>query len=145
MNYQQIIKNNQQWIDETWAKLDRKLSKTAIKSRNKIPYTTTDGVHTDHTNHPGRWTNGFWGGLMWLMYEGTGKEEYKLTAQTSEKLMDKAFENVAALNHDVGFMWHITSGASYRLTGDMKSRNRNLLVAMILASRFEVDGNYIRC
>ena len=30
------------------------------------------------------WTNGFWGGLMWLMYAGTEKECYKATAQKAE-------------------------------------------------------------
>jgi unsaturated chondroitin disaccharide hydrolase len=37
------------------------------------------------------WTNGFWGGLNWLLYNATGKEDYKLTALESEKLLDAAF------------------------------------------------------
>jgi len=48
------------------------------------------------------------------------------------------------LHHDVGFMWHILSGANYRLTGNVASKNRNLIAAMSLASRYNVDGNYIR-
>jgi unsaturated chondroitin disaccharide hydrolase len=42
-------------------------------------------------------------------------------------------------------MWHITSGANYRLTGNRKSRNRALLAAMTLSSRYNALGGYFRC
>ena len=145
MSYEKIIADNKAWIDETFAKLDKKLSRTAVSSRNKIPYTTdANGVHTDKQADPHCWTNGFWGGLMWLMYNATKNEDYKLTAIESEKMMDEAFKNVEKLHHDVGFMWHILSGANYRLTGDMAARNKNIFMAMSLASRSNVEGDYIR-
>jgi unsaturated chondroitin disaccharide hydrolase len=127
--YDKIISENKSWIDDTFAKIDKKLSRTAVSSRNKIPYSTKDGVHDDRSRDLHCWTNGFWGGLMWLMYEATGNEDYKLTALKSEELEDAAFSDVEKLHHDVGFMWHIMSGANYRLTGDMKARNRNLFCA----------------
>jgi unsaturated chondroitin disaccharide hydrolase len=58
--------------------------------------------------------------------------------------MDKAFEDLTKLHHDVGFMWHISSGASYQLTGNMASRNRDVLGAMSLMSRYNVNGDFIR-
>ncbi len=143
--YDKIIESNKEWIDQTWKKLDSKLSKVAIRSREKIPYTTINGVHDDRQGSQITWwTNGFWGGLMWLMYRGTDNEEYKITAQHAEELMDAAFEDVSKLHHDVGFMWHIMSGANYRLTGDKKARNRDLLAAMTLMSRYNVNGDFIR-
>ena len=145
MSYEKIIADNKAWIDETFAKLDKKLSRTAVSSRNKIPYTTdANGVHDNRTEYIHGWTNGFWGGLMWLMYEATKNEDYKLTALESEKMMDECFKSVENLHHDVGFMWHIMSGANYRLTGDMAARNRNIFMAMSLASRYNVEGDYIR-
>ena len=146
MSYDKIIEQNREWIDETFAKLDKKLSVTAVKSRDKIPYTTKNGVHNSRTEGKDIlwWTNGFWGGLMWLMYAGTGKDCYKETAQNAEKIMDGAFKYMDSIHHDVGFMWHIMSGASYKLTGDKASRNRDLLAAMTLMSRYNVEGDYIR-
>lgn len=145
MSYEKILEQNKDWIDSTWQKLDEKLSRLAVKSRDKIPYTTKNGTHDSRTE--GKeirwWTNGFWGGLMWLMYAGTEKECYKLTAQNAEKIMDGAWNYFETLHHDVGFMWHIMSGASYRLTGDEKSKNRNLLGAATLASRYNIDGEFI--
>ena len=145
MNYETIIRENQQWIDEIWDKLDEKLSYTALRSYDKIPYTTCEGIHDSCTEGEKItwWTNGFWGGLMWLMYAGTGKECYKATAQKAEETMDEAFKYMNDLHHDVGFMWHIMSGASYQLTGDEKSMNRNLLAAQILMGRYNIDGDFL--
>ena len=141
----QIIAQNQQWIDETWQKLDKKLSLVAVKSRDKLPYTTVSGTHDDKSQtNPGWWTNGFWGGMMWLMYQATGKEDYRITAERSEQLLDKALLEFDRLHHDVGFMWHLTSGANYRLTGNKTSRLRNLYAASTLASRYNVRGDYIQ-
>lgn len=146
MKYEGIIQANKQWIDTTWEKLDEKLSRTAVKSRYKIPYTTINGEHDDRSKGEDIlwWTNGFWGGLMWQMYVGTGKECYKVTAEESENLLAGAFNYVDNLYHDVGFMWHITSGVNYRLTRNISSKNCNLITAMSLMSRYNVDGNYIR-
>ena len=147
--YNEIIAQNQAWIDETLAKIDNKLQKVAVRSRDKIPYTAKDGVHDTHTHEDNQlgitwWTNGFWGGLMWLMYEATGNEVYKETAISSEKMLDRAFDAFDWLHHDVGFMWHILSGASYRLTGDKASYAREMLSASILAGRYNLSGGFIR-
>ncbi len=145
MFYEDYIKQNREWADGIFEKIDKKLSRTAISSREKRPYTVdANGVHDDRPNDPHCWINGFWGGLMWMMYAYTKNEDYKLTALRSEELQDAAFDRVEGLHHDVGFMWHILSGANYRLTGDLKARNRNMLCAMTLASRFKLNGNYIR-
>lgn len=99
----EIIMKNKEWIDSTWEKIDKKLSKTAVKSRNKLPYTTINGVHDDKKEVAvDWWTNGFWGGLMWLMFQETGNEEYRKTAERSEELLDEAFKVYKNLHHDVG-------------------------------------------
>ena len=144
MSYEKIIEQNKDWIESVFQKLDKKFSRIAIKSRNKIPYSVKDGVHDDRTNNITWWTNGFWGGLMWLMYNETKNPEYEKTARISERLLERAFKEIDGLHHDVGFMFHLTSGASYRLTGDKNSRANNLLAAMMLASRYNIRGEFIR-
>ncbi len=138
--------NEDKWIDEIWDKVNSKLSKVAIRSREKIPYSSQNGVHDDYST-PDKidwWTNGFWGGMMWLMYDATGNADYRTTAEVSEKKLDAMFENYDKLHHDVGFMWHILSGANYKLTGNPQSRARNLLAASVLASRYNISGKFIR-
>ena len=141
-NYKQLLEENKAWAQGVFKKIDAKMSEVTIRSRNKVP----DGVDKDgfHVEKPITWwTNGFWGGLNWLLYNKTKNENYKLTAQASEKKLDAAFKNFNQIHHDVGFMWHILSGASYRLTGDETSKLRNLYCASILSSRFVLDGGFI--
>ncbi len=140
-----VIEQNKQWIDEVWSRIEKKLSRVAVKSRDKIPYSTVDGVHDNRgVTEPDWWTNGFWGGMMWLMYNETKNEEYRKTAQSADKILEKALENYKILHHDVGFMWHISSGAEYRLTGNERACNKTLFTAAMLASRYNIDGGFIR-
>ena len=138
------MKMYKEFAKETWEKLDKKLSHTAIKSYDKIPYTSINGVHDDRTDDICWWTNGFWSALMTLMYAATKKEQYIKTARHSMDKMDKALMDYDGLHHDVGFMWNISSGMDYRITGDKKERNRFLLAANHLMGRFNKDAGFIR-
>ena len=60
-----------------------------------------------------------------------------------QPLLDSALKNYKLINHDVGFMWHITSGANYRITGNEASCTRNLYAASTLFSKYRVDGEFI--
>lgn len=126
-------------------KLDKKLSRTSISSFDKIPYTTSDGKHTSRNEeYVCAWTNGFWSALMMLMYIGTKNEQYLKTARNGMDILDEAFTMVEKLHHDVGFMWNISSGVDYRVTGDIKEKNRFVLAANCLMSRFNHCGDFLR-
>lgn len=146
-NYKEILNENIGWVKETFAKVDAKMSKVTLRSRDKLADgVDADGVH--RSRDPRNWTSGFWGGLNVLLYNYTKNEEYLKTARRSEEMMDEALMDFKSLYHDVGFMWHILSGALYRVTGDEKSMNRNLHMAANLFSRFvryeEAPGGFIR-
>lgn len=133
------------FIDCVWEKLDKKLSVTAERSREKIPYTTINGVHDNRMLiDPCWWTNGFWSGIMWHMYYGTKNDTYKKTAIRGEELLDKAFKEFDGLHHDVGFMWIPSSCANYKITGNNESRIRTMYAANILAGRYNLAGKFIR-
>ena len=148
------LKNeDRQWVDTVWDKIDKKLQWVAPQIRGKIPYTTsakwhnrtTEGTYCDMRKLDVTWwTNGFWPGLMWLMYVGTKNELYRAAAEDTEEILDEAFADYDHLHHDVGFMWHITSGVNYRLFGGHKSKVRTSIAADILASRYNCEGKYIR-
>jgi len=139
-----ILEENKAWIDDAWQKITSKLRDNSILLKDTIPFVTTDGVYDDKSKAPGAWTNGFWPGIMWLMYDATGEESFRIAAENAENILDKALENFKILHHDVGFMWHISSGANYKLTGSEKSKNRNLHAASVLASRYNVDAGFIK-
>ena len=138
--------NDKKYFNELWEKIDKKMKKVASRSFDKIPYTAELGVHDDKAIRDlDWWTNGFWGGMMWILYLQTGDEQYKNTAINAEnKLRKVLWENAIRLHHDVGFMWNITSGVHYRIDGDKAAMNDELLSAFSLASRFNLKGGYIR-
>ena len=139
------------WAEEMFGKIDAKMSKMTIRSRNKIPDGVDEnGVHKDRFEEGKKWfnknwwCNGFWGGLNYMLWAYTKNEEYLKTGKRSEELMDEALMNYDKLDHDLGFLWHLLSGASYKLTGDKASRCRNFFAANVLASRYVLNGGFIR-
>lgn len=136
---------DEKWVDGIWEKLDRKLSKTAVDVFDFFPYTTKEGIYVEPPKEgPVWWTNGFYGGMMWLMYHMTGKAVYKACAEHQELMMDEAFHVYDGLHHDVGFQWNLLSKAHYALDGNPKSRVRALHAANILAGRVNIRGKYLR-
>jgi len=139
-NYNQLRKENLDWAKAAFAKIDGKMSKVTLRSRNKVPDGVDEnGVHKEHERT--WWTNGFWGALNILLYNQTKNEDYLLTAQANEKLMDEALRKVSVIHHDVGFMWHILSGALHTVTGSEESRTRALFAAATLSSRYVMPDN----
>ena len=141
------MENNMQWVAEAVEKIKEKMAWVSVKSQEKIPAgTLPDGTHDDWSadDKIDWWTNGFWGGLLWLLYAKTKDESYAKIAAFSEKKLDRGLEMFENLHHDVGFMWMPTSVSSYRLTGDMESKRRALHAAAILAGRFNPAGQFIR-
>lgn len=142
-SYKRIMEENLPWAEELFEALEKKLSLMSERSRDKIP-SNIDENKMHNSTSPADWVSGFWGGLNLLMYKKTGKECYLLTAKSTEKQQDGVFSDFEIFHHDVGFMWHILSGAIYRITGDERSKNRNLWAASSLMSRFVLGGNFIR-
>ncbi len=133
------------WVQETLDRVAHKMEKVSERSKEKIPYTTVNGVHDDWSGEKiGWWTNGFWGGMMWQLYALTGKESYKEIAEDNERKLDACLMDINMLDHDNGFKWLPTAVANYRMTKNPASRNRGLLAAVNLAGRYNNVGNFIR-
>lgn len=132
------------WVQSTWDKLDRKLR--AVNKKASLPYLLDEnGKYIDMTDtRVDWWTNGFHHAMLWLMYDATGYEPYRQIAEESEKLLEPALLDPEKMNHDVGFLWHITNGLHYKLTGDAHSRQVALRAADRLMGRFNCRGGFIQ-
>ena len=148
-----VTGNDKAWVDSVIEKITNKMEVVSERSKNKIPAKAVDGVHDDRSVETldwndddgiNWWTNGFWGGMLWLMYHETKEEKYADIARISEKKLDRCFEYYYGLHHDVGFMWLPTAVADYRLTKNPEARRRALHAANLLAGRFNPVGKFIR-
>lgn len=148
------MNSNQEWVGEALEKVREKMQWVSEKNRDKIPYTTGAGGSYDDRSDESRswgmdnglnwWTNGFWGGIMWLLYQDTGEEKYREIAGISERKLEKCFDQYYGLHHDVGFMYLPTAVADYRLTGNEEGRRIGMHAANLLAGRFNPVGKFIR-
>lgn len=80
---------------------------------------------------------------MWQFY-AAGKDAFFLEeARRAQKLLTEEFRVFTALNHDVGFMYLLSCGADYKLTGEKQAQTDALHAASLLMGRFNPAG-YIR-
>lgn len=148
------METREQWIDEAVKNIRTKMDWVSDKNKDIIPYTCgEDGSYIDMSKKDpldpksegiNWWTNGFWGGLLWLLYEDTKDEKYKEYARISEKKLEECFVEYKGLHHDVGFMYMLTAVADYKITSNPHSREIGLHAANLLAGRFNIKGNFIR-
>ncbi len=148
------MKRYEEWADSMIEKIRDKMEWVSEKNKDKIPYRTDKNGDYDDRSDLSRewntddglnwWTNGFWGGMMWLLYQDTGEERYAEIARLSEKKLERCFQDFYGLHHDVGFMYMPTAVADWRLTGNQDSRKTGLHGANLLAGRFNPAGRFIR-
>ena len=134
-----------QWAEGIWPKICAKMEAQCSRIGSAVPYTTVNGRHNDKMAESIYWwTNGFWPGMLWLMYSDTKDERYRSAAEAIEERFDSALAGYEGLHHDVGFMWTLTAGLDYKITGNPRSRVRALHAANILAGRYNPKGRFIR-
>ena len=132
------------WIDEAWEKAIKKVTLSGNRIKDGIPYKVVDRKYNDLSDDPNWWTNGFWAGLLWLMYKATGDGTFRSYAEGVEKKLDTALMNYDRVDHDAGFLWLLSAVTNLRLTGNEKSRRTGLIAASIMASRYNLKGGFIR-
>ena len=156
MDRETMERSNEEWLNGVYEKLLVKMKAECQRVGTDIPYTTgEDGMYRDITETAwgktpdgstsvGFWTNGFWPGMLWQMYEATGDEDYKKAAVGVEERLEVLLKSAETVDHDLGFLFLLSSVANYRKTGDTEARRRGLLAASLLSSRYNLDGKFIR-
>lgn len=134
--------NTEKWIQDAWNAGKRKVKNTSSRVEAGFPHGSLDGQFT--LMKPSYWTAGFWPGLLWLVYQDTKDEELRRLAESCEEQLDEVLHGYDHLDHDMGFMWTLTSIANWQITKNEKSKHRALVIASHLAGRFNLKGNFIR-
>lgn len=136
------ITENPTWLDDAWNKALEKTRCNSGKIGAEFPHASQGGKYL--LEAPNWWTAGFWPGMLWQFYSESGDENLKMIAECCEERLDEVLDGYVKLDHDLGFMWILTSVANYKLTGSEASQIRALKAANYLAARFNLKGHYIR-
>lgn len=110
---------------------------------DKLPHAAERGKYGFMED--GSWVGGFWTGLNWLCYEMTGEEEFEAAARRSEhRFVKRLYEDRETTDHDLGFLFCLSSVADYKLTGSNEARRIAVDAAGVLADRFNEKGKFIQ-
>lgn len=135
-----IYMNN--WYEEAWAKTVAKETRVSHEIGASFPHASHDGKYD--CAYPAWWTNGFYPGILWLIYRDNSDDFLKSTANEVEEKLDSVLEEYYNTDHDMGFLWSLTSVAQYKINKNESSRRRALHAANLLAGRFNLAGRFIR-
>lgn len=130
------------WAQEAWEQIVGKVSRTSKRIGDRFPHASVNGQYV--LEPASWWTAGFWPGLLWLVHRENGDLALRELAESCEAQLDSVVTDYYRLDHDIGFMWQLTSVARYKLHGDEDSKRRALLAANLLSARFNIKGSYIR-
>ncbi|AWW28798.1 glucuronyl hydrolase [Echinicola strongylocentroti] len=88
------------------------------------------------------WTSGFYPGILWYMYDLSGKEKWKNEAIKRTEVFE-SFKTITA-HHDIGFMMFPAYGNGYELGGKKEYKDILLTSAASLASRYNPEVGTIK-
>lgn len=111
-----------------------KLQYELAQKARRLPRTTAaDGAM--HWAHRGfDWTNGFFPGSLWYLYEHNQDPYYKNAAKDMQNLF--VSERFNKRSHDLGFVFNCSFGNALRITGDTAARRVLIDASNSLMTRF---------
>lgn len=115
----------QKAIDHCEVKVERTIEN--LKGHDKSPRTVPAGNKHWEAKPAGGWTSGFWAGILWYVYEGTGNEKIKTEAEKFTGEIETILSRPVK-SHDLGFIFNCSYGNGYRLTKN-KEYTKVLLTA----------------
>lgn len=120
------------------------VSKNLITFGQNFPSDTTERnlyhPRRAHGNFPEgsnyEWTTSFWTGMLWLAYELTEDDKYRLVAEGHiPSFIDRIEQKLDVDTHDLGFLYTLACVASWRLTGNEQAKAAAILAAKQLMTR----------
>ncbi len=118
------------------------LQKKKALKHNRIPRTLTARGDMHWTNPSFDWTEGFFPGSLWYVYDFTKNEEWREAAEKLQKLFED--HKYKTDNHDLGFIFNTAHGNGYTFTGNEDFKAVMITAADSLSTRFDPDVGCIK-
>lgn len=109
---------------------------------NRIPRTISKNGNTHWTKESFDWTEGFYPGSCWYMYELTKDIKWKKAAEKFQ-LKYEDHKNLK-ITHDLGFVFNCSYGNGYRITKNEKFKDVLISAGNSLISRFNPNVGCIK-
>lgn len=131
------VPGNKNEVDDIIDRAEMQLDGLRIRSleMNAIPR-SVDSEHNEirWIRNQTDWTEGFFPGICWMLYEYNGQEKWKEAAEITQKLIE--VHRFDSSSHDLGFMFNNSYGKAYKITGQPKYRTILIDAAKTLVTRY---------
>ncbi|TLX76045.1 glucuronyl hydrolase [Labilibacter sediminis] len=108
----------------------------------KIPRTVTADGHMHWTRDGFDWTEGFFPGTCWYLYEFSKDDKWKKAATHFQKKFEE--HRLMPFYHDLGFVFNCSYGNGYRLTGNEQFKQMLIEAGNTLMTRFNPNVGCIQ-
>jgi unsaturated chondroitin disaccharide hydrolase len=103
-----------------------------------LPMYTVKGKWQREKEHWTHWCEGFFPGILWLLYKSTRDEQWLTPARTLSRRLEPRQNDRNV--HDLGFLFFSTYLREYRLTGDRHLKDVLIQAGRTLALRRQKGG-----
>ncbi|MGB5264179.1 MAG: glycoside hydrolase family 88 protein [Lutimonas sp.] len=123
-------------INEILQKAENQLARQleAAEKEGRIPRTVSEDGAMHWTNQNFDWTEGFFPGSCWYLYEYSQDETWSNAAEKFQGFFED--HKYRTNNHDLGFIFNCSYGNAYRITNDEAYKNVMITAADSLITRF---------
>ncbi|MFM1581100.1 glycoside hydrolase family 88 protein [Helcococcus bovis] len=127
--------------------LDLALEKTKINLKyfgeNYPTPATKENIYPIMDNT--EWTNGFWTGVLWMLYEYSKDETIKEIAHKNVlSFLDRVNKRIELDHHDLGFLYTPSCMAEYRINKNEEALEASIKAADKLIERYQEKGQFIQ-
>lgn len=140
----EIKKENMEWLAEAMHYVKSKVNENLPKYSTVFPTSSSENLIYGEMGNKD-WTEGFWTGILWLLYEDTNEEKYLSALETLLRTFQERLDQNIDLNtHDIGFLYSLSTLAGYKITGNEKALELSVRAADCLMERYSEKAQIIQ-
>lgn len=140
----EIKKENMEWLAEAMHYVKSKVNENLPKYSTVFPTSSSENLIYGEMGNKD-WTEGFWTGILWLLYEDTNEEKYLSALETLLRTFQERLDQNIGLNtHDIGFLYSLSTLAGYKITGNKKALELSVRAADRLMERYSAKAQIIQ-
>ena len=140
----EIKKENMEWLAEAMHYVKSKVNENLPKCSTVFPTSSSENLIYGEMGNKD-WTEGFWTGILWLLYEDTNEEKYLSALETLLRTFQERLDQNIGLNtHDIGFLYSLSTLAGYKITGNEKALELSVRAADRLMERYSAKAQIIQ-
>lgn len=140
----EIKKENMEWLAEAMHYVKSKVNENLPKYSTVFPTSSSENLIYGEMGNKD-WTEGFWTGILWLLYEDTNEKKYLSALETLLRTFQERLDQNIGLNtHDIGFLYSLSTLAGYKITGNEKALELSVRAADRLMERYSEKAQIIQ-